>query len=83
MPARVRVSGGVAATKRSAALLETVKLGEQFAFVCGHGHVRLRKELLQVLVLVREDAAVMLVCVWHAPPIIQDNGKEAAAMVLN
>ena len=65
-----------------AALLQAVRLGERLVGVGCRRHVRLRKELLQAFVLVREDADVVVKRLRHAPPIIQDDEREHAAMVL-
>lgn len=82
LPARTRVSGRAAASERSAALLVGVGLGERLVCVRSHGHVRLREELLQVLVLVQEGADISVRSVWHLLPIEHNEG-EAAAMILN
>ena len=42
----------------------------------------LRKALLQVPMLVRENADSVLVCFRHALPIFEDNEREKAGMVL-
>ena len=81
-PARARVSGGAVATKCSAALLQCVGLGGRLVSVCGYRHVRLRKELLQALVLVWQDADIVLESFRHALPIIQDDEGKEAAMIL-
>jgi hypothetical protein len=44
--------------------------------------MRLRKELLQAFMLVRQDAGIVLKGLWHSLPIIQDDEGKHAAMVL-
>ncbi len=82
LPARARVSGRDAASKRGASLLEGVGLGGSLVRACGRWHVRLEKELLQALLLVRADADIVVVGLRNLLTI-ENNEGEAAAMILN
>ena len=50
--------------------------------VCGRRHMRLRKELLQAFMLVRQDAGIVLEGLGHSLPVIQDDEGKHAAMIL-
>jgi hypothetical protein len=63
-------------------LLQRVGLGGDLVGVGGHRHESLREALLQILVLVREDAGVVVERFGHAQAIIQDDERKEAAMVL-
>ena len=82
LPARARVAGGATAADLGAALLEAVGLRERLVGVGGRRHMRLREELLQALVLVRENADIVVKRLRHALPTIRDDEREHAAMIL-
>ena len=60
------------APKSLASLLEAVWLGEHLILVGGVRHLRLRKELLQVLVLVRKGIRIMRIRFRHRLSLVLD-----------
>jgi hypothetical protein len=80
--ARARVSSRLLAPQCGASLLKPVGLREDFVGISGDGNIRLRKPLLQIFMLMREDTDIVLVCFRKSLPFILD-AREDAAIVCN